>query len=375
MTAVPVVRIADIAGKRYDREPCAAIGIMIVHHYYPQRMNIGDTFIRDAIRRLLSQHRPDSRFVYFPVNQPRHGPEPFGLQGANLDRSNEEADLVVIGGSNLYECRRSGQWAVSTDVQSIRRLKKPVLLLGMGAGSRLAHVAAPHSPRSLEEITLLNEKAVGSSVRDVMTAGFLSSLGLSKHVMTGCPATFLFDEPFAFNDNRKVVIACPPARYRRRRVLFYRLIRATRKYARYCKGLGLAPVLSCQHEQDVEPARQLMARDAECFYSEDTQDYYDLFAQARWVVGYRLHAAILSLSRGIPFIPITFDLRGQGFAATYESAQWAIDATRWGLYRSLVDRTREILNRNPAPFRNFLRIRQHLRGVMDGFLAKSLAAV
>ena len=212
-------------------------------------------------------------------------------------------------------------------------------------------------------------------VRDVFTKEFLDSLGVSKHRLTGCPASFLFERDFRFNDNPVVVISFPPTRYRKHPVLFFRLIRGLRKYAKYCQGLGLRPVLACHTENDLPAARSLKPADVEPFYSENAQEYYALYQQARWVVGFRLHSSILSFTLGIPFIPIYFDVRGRSFAETYQSRGWAIDAQRWGLYRTLVRRTEEIMRKNTEPFERFLARQRHLQGEMHNFLDEALRPV
>ena len=348
---------------------------MIVHHYYPQRLNIGDSFVRDGIHKLISACRADVEFVDFPVNRPRRPGRAFGLAGENLDRSNAEADLLVVGGSNLYQCRKSGEWGVATDVESIRKLAKPLMLIGLGSGSSFMRTVRGCSEKSAAEIRLLNEVAVGSSVRDVRAGQFLDALGVTGYTLTGCPATFVFDRPFAFNGSELVVVSFPPERFRRRRLMFFRLMRTLRGYIEYCHGLGLKVALACHDQKDVPLARRLADRGAEVFYSEDTKDYYELYGRCRLGVGFRLHGSIICLSLGIPFIPLYFDMRGIAFARTYGSQQWTIDASRFGLGRILRDRTRDIFEQDRTAFEQFLARKAELRDVMERFVADCLRPV
>lgn len=342
---------------------------MIIHHYYPQRLNIGDSFVRDGIRKLISARVPDAEFVDLSVSKPRRPSGPFGLTGENVARSNAEADLVVIGGSNLYQCRKSGAWGVATDVESIRRLSPPVMLIGIGSGSSFMHTTRACSRKSAEEIQLLNHNAIGSSIRDVRTGQFLDALGVGGYTLTGCPATFVFDRPFAFNDGELVAIPFPPVRFRKRRFMFGRLMRALRKYIGYCEALGLRAVVPCHDHRDLEAARGLTGRGVEVFCSENTRDYYDLYAKCRLAVGFRLHGSIICLAMGIPFIPVYFDMRGIAFAETYDSLDRMVDGSRFGLLKALQARTRDILDGKREPFEKFLSGKRHLRGVMESFVS------
>jgi polysaccharide pyruvyl transferase WcaK-like protein len=348
---------------------------MLIHHYYPQKLNVGDTFVRDGIHRLIAEHRPDARFVDFPVNEPTPAGPPFGLIGPNLDRSNAEADLVVIGGSNLYQCRKTGQWGVTTDVQSINRLARPVMLIGLGAGSSFADRVRDCSPATAEEIRLLNRKAVGSSIRDCRTARFLDSLGVTGYRLTGCPATFVFDRPFAFNNHDTAAVSFPPVRFRRNWFMFFRLMRTLRNYLAHLRSLGLRVVLTCHNDKDVDLARRFAGDGIELFASNETKAFYDLYSRCRFVVGFRLHATIICLSLGTPFIPVGFDWRGVGFAETYDATRWMIDGSRFGLLKTLAGRTAGILAEDRAPFVEFLAGRARLRAEMTRFIADCLANV
>ena len=108
------------------------------------------------------------------------------------------------------------------------------------------------------------------------------------------------------------------------------------------------------------------------FLSSRTSDFYDLYSRCRLVVGFRLHATIICLALGVPFVPIFFDRRGEGFAETYNSARWMIDGSRFGLLKTLTARTAAILADDPAPFAEFIDRRALLRRHMTQFLADSL---
>jgi polysaccharide pyruvyl transferase WcaK-like protein len=340
---------------------------VIIHHYYPHKTNIGDLFVVDGIRKLIRERLPGSEFVDIPVNESPKA-KCFGLLGGNLDYSNSEADLIVIGGSNLYECRRNGAWGVTTDLDSIKKIQKPVMLIGLGSGSSFRRKVRGSSAQSREEICFLNKIAIGSSVRDLKSGDFLRSLGIREYTVTGCPSTFLFDNPFAFKNTDIVAISVPPARFKKYRFMFFRLISAIRKYIDYCRQIGLRPVLSCHDARDIEFAKGLQKDGVHLFYSEKTNDYYELYGMAKLVIGFRLHATIVSLSLGVPFIPVYFDIRGMSFSETYDSLKWSIDGTKFQLCRRLIRSTKDILDRKQFPFVNFLNKKQMYKDVMRSFI-------
>src|SRR6185369_2841090 len=108
--------------------------VRTVHHYFPLgSSNVGDALVAHAIRTALRRQLGALEFVSFPVNDRcKNSDQPFGLLGENLDRTNAEADLVVVGGSNLLEPRKplrpdrpkaKWHWGVCTDTDSLQRLQ------------------------------------------------------------------------------------------------------------------------------------------------------------------------------------------------------------------------------------------------------------
>ncbi len=345
---------------------------MIIHHYCPRRKNIGDDFVINGIHKQLRRHFPDATIELIPVNRPHIPAEYYGLRGPNLERSNRQADLIVIGGSNLYQCRKNGQWGVVTDLDSIKQIKKPVLLVGIGCGSSFNTIRTC-SDQSRAEMIALNQIAIGSSVRDRPTVEYLKAFGIRNMILTGCPATFVFDQPFCFRHEGPVAISVPSAEFgKKKRLAAFFLTRSVQKYIRHCRQQGFEVVLSCHHERDLPLAARL-APACPVVHSLETQPYYDLYNQARYVVGFRLHSTIISLSLGTPFIPVSFDLRGEAFVQTYQGENWNIEGFRNGLYPALIRYTQRILNQDPAPFEPYLNNRKTYRETLTRFFDDSLA--
>src|SRR5215217_4844605 len=168
---------------------------MRVHHFYPKTRNVGDHFVQRGIERMIREVVPAATFTLFNVNS-RGGDETgYGLTRANVERANREADLVIVGGSNLYEGSLRWPWGVHVEAGALERLRVPLFLLGLGTGSDFLARARRPSRRAREEIRLINERADFSGVRDAPTLKWLRDLGVSKAELTGDPATFIFKRP------------------------------------------------------------------------------------------------------------------------------------------------------------------------------------
>ena len=94
---------------------------LTVHHYYPLGTdNVGDRLVAHAAANAGAHFGP-AIFVDMPANDAYQGTDrSIGLTGANIDRSNAEADLVLVGGSNMLEPRKprrhkqpGGSWGLT----------------------------------------------------------------------------------------------------------------------------------------------------------------------------------------------------------------------------------------------------------------------
>jgi hypothetical protein len=322
-----------------------------IHHYFPLgSTNVGDRLVARAIRAAVRRHFGPAEFVDFPVNDRyRGGDRPIGLRGENLDRTNAEADLVIIGGSNLLEPRkprrgrngtRIGQWSVFTDVDSIRRLRVPVMLLGMGTGSSFAKRIRRYCPPALDEVRLLHQVAFASAVRDATTVRKLAEIGIDVPC-TGCPVTFLTDKPVEAQDPRlPLMVSFPPPRIVQR-FGGAAFMKSAMRYVQSLRDRGEHVVLTLHDSEDREPARQWAPQGIEIFGTEDEDELIARFEQSRGVIGFRLHAALLGLGLGKPVIPVGVDWRGIAFIETFDVHDLSIRALRPGQFtklRRLTDR-------------------------------------
>src|SRR5205085_10252995 len=168
---------------------------MRIHHFYPKTRNIGDHFVQQGIERMLREIVPRAAFDLFNVNAWGDDKTGYGLTRTTIARANREADLVIVGGSNLYEGNYRWRWGVHLETDALDDLCVPLFLVGIGTGSNFLSPLHKPSARAEREIRRLNDRAAFSGARDVVTRDWLHKLGVAKATLVGDPATFIFNRP------------------------------------------------------------------------------------------------------------------------------------------------------------------------------------
>lgn len=303
---------------------------MVVHHYVPFTSNVGDLFVRDGIHQRLREVFPNVRIVELPANDPhKKSGLPVGLEGVNLERTNAEADLVVVGGSNMYQ---GPDWRFATNVEAIEKLRPPLAFIGLGVGSIRGKKSRSLSERSRQEIIASHRKAIGVAVRDVDTVEFLTELGVEA-TLTGCPATFIGREPLKQGAPQRVLVSAPPERFLpkwgHKGYITGKVMQSTFKQALHTlKKSGADFDVVAQDGQDMRylpPFLESFGKKP-LYFGMETTKYLDLFRTADLVVCYRLHMAIASLGMGVPFLLVNFDQRTAAFRNTFQADDVTFDA-------------------------------------------------
>ena len=357
---------------------------MKVAHLYPKyHRNVGDHFVQRGILRLLDQRL--GRFEYTPLPTRQRGAdpnEPVGVTPESVDLLNRH-DLVVIGGSNLYEAARE-QWGVKVDLAALRRLRAPVLLIGIGGGWSFAYPSFPALPTAAAvEIRELHGMACGSSVRDLLTARLLRAHAIGPCTLTGCPATYLASE--VLRPARGGVVGVPflprrmyaaasadPRRWRnpthmRRRsatVFFLKLLSRLRT-------VGHDVRILVHDAADLPLANELLAGDF--FFSEEPERLFEAIGQCDVIVGFRLHASIAALGLGIPPIPILLDGRNAAFVETFGMSEHAVSIDPASV-EMVMQRVDLALGSSRSLWQPAFERRDVLRKAMSEFVDSSLAA-
>lgn len=354
---------------------------LIAHHYFPLGSdNIGDHLVAHAIRHALARHLGPVRFVDMPVNDRyRNGDRSIGLLGENVDRTNSEADLVVVGGSNLLEPRRprrekpgrtNWSWGVFTNDESLARLAPPVLLLGMGTGSDFGKSIRPYSQTAIPQIRKLHEQAIASAVRDQTTVDRLAEIGVHT-TCTGCPVTFLTNRPVAKADSSlPLLVSLPPSRILKR-ITGRLFMSGAVRYVRWLEAQGVPIVVTLHETNDLAVARQYLPKSVEVFYTEDVDELIARYEQSQGVVGFRLHAALLGLGLGKPVLPVGVDWRGQAFVETFGLQRISIRPGRLGQFRKLRACTEQLLAGDAELITLLSEAKAHFGSRYEAFLSRA----
>ncbi len=326
---------------------------MRIHHFYPRTKNIGDHFVQRGIERMIRRIVPDATFELFNVNNRGEDKSDYGLTQSAVERSNREADLIVVGGSNLYEGSHRWRWGVHLEVEALKNLQVPLFLLGIGSGSNFASPLHHPSRRARSEIQLLNDYAAFSGVRDVITFDWLQQLGISKAKLMGDPATFIFNQPPRDNCDGHILITMPPRRFWTSMRQFWTvhvrgraMFRALVALARTLLEEGHKIVVACNDPIDLPTAESLFDGwlPGVVVCPETPEKYFQLLSSSRAVVSARLHTAVVAFSLGIPSLLMDVDQRTHGFVKTYQLERWSVVPTLSGLEARLREHTDKVLS-------------------------------
>lgn len=356
---------------------------MKIAHVFPKYdTNTGDHFVQLGILRLLRERLKE--FEYLPLSNKRDCPdpsEPVGITRESLPSING-CDVLVIGGSNLYEVA-NGRWGVVVDPEALDALKVPVLLIGIGSGWSFAYPRFPALPEPVAgQIRRLHERALGSSVRDDLTARVLARHGIGPVTVTGCPAGFLGREPLRPVGRGVVGIPFLPRRMHAAASLSHAAkgnptYRRRRQMTRFFLGLlesvrseGLEARVLVHDAADLPLANRLVGRD--CVYERDAGRMLDAIRECDVIVGFRLHSCIAGLGFGIPAIPVLADGRNAAFAETFHLLEHSVPLDPASVSIA-TERIHMALGPARSAWSGSIARRDELFGIMGTFLEKAFS--
>ena len=358
---------------------------MLIHHFYPRTQNIGDHFVQRGISAMIRRLVPDATFQLFDVNSRGRDKSAYGLTQSAIERANDEADLVIVGGSNLYEGGFGWPWGVHLDPAALTQLRVPLFLLGIGTGSRFASALHKPSTRAKREITLLNELATLSGARDVATLDWLKELGVTNAKLMGDPATFVFNRPLQDKNSGHVLVVMAPSRiasskrqpwkaHTRGGAVFRALAGITRQLLQH----GQKVIVVCNDPKDLPLAQQFFAgwlpNGVIC--PQAPEEYFQLLSESRAVISGRLHTAVVAFSLGIPFLLIDVDGRTNGFVKTYQLERWAVNASDPGIAERLSDQASRLLRGDEyANWQSLIERRNQMESVAISLLHEALDSI
>jgi polysaccharide pyruvyl transferase WcaK-like protein len=361
---------------------------MRIHHFYPRTNNIGDHFVQRGIELMVRRINPEATFELFNINSRGGEKIDYGLTQRAVERANREADLIIVGGSNLYEGSYRWRWGIHLEVGALENLRVPLFLLGVGSGSNLASPLHNPSSRAKSEIKLLNDYAAFSGARDVITFDWLQQLGISKAKLTGDPATFIFNRPQRSNDDGHdghILITVPPRRFWASKLQFWNvrvlgraMFRALAAVTRTLLEEGHKVVVACNDPMDLPVAESLfegwLPGGVVC--PETPEEYFRLLSNSRAVVAGRLHTAVVAFSLGIPFLVMDVDQRTHGFVKTYQLEGWSVVPSLSGIETRLREVTDKLLSgEDSQSWNSFIEKRDNMHARAMNLLEEALRSI
>ncbi|MCI0380739.1 MAG: polysaccharide pyruvyl transferase family protein [Gemmataceae bacterium] len=350
-----------------------------VHHYYPVGThNSGDALVAHALRQTVRRYFGPAEFVDVPASSRYRGAErALGLCRDNIHWSNSEADLVLIGGSNMLEpskprAAHAVNLPLQIDCDALHGLRRPLLLAGMGTGSGFGSRIRRYSPKAQRALRVLFDKALASAVRDVTTVRKLADIGVATRCV-GCPVTFLTDRPIRHEPCAgPLLVAFPPARILNK-FLGPAFMRLAMKFVAWLRSLGVPLVVTLHESSDQDAARAWVPAGVALFHTEDLEVLIRRFEACRGVVGFRLHAALLGLGLGKPVAPVGVDWRGLGFIETFHLYDLAIRPFRFGQLSKLKRVVQRLLDGDAELVARQDQAKTHFRRLYETFFEEAAA--
>jgi polysaccharide pyruvyl transferase WcaK-like protein len=350
-----------------------------IHHYHPMgTRNSGDDLVVRALRQALTRRLGACAFTSIPaVERGLERGVAHGLCLENVQRSNREADLIVVGGSNMLEPRKARHGEdcnipLHLETEALRRLEKPLLLAGMGTGSSFGKRIKKYSAKAQANLRLLFSIAGTHAVRDVTTQRCLAEIGVATEC-TGCPVTFLTDRAVAAQDeSRPLLVSFPPGRIVQR-FLGARFMRLAMKYVAWLKSEGVPLIVTMHEASDQSVIKNWLPSGTEVFFTEDLNDLVCRFEESRGVIGFRLHAGLLGLGLGKPIIPVGVDWRGLAFIETGNLHDLSVRPFRLFQLAKLKRLTRLLLDQDSGFLKRLNDVKQSLRTRHEAFFDRAVA--
>jgi polysaccharide pyruvyl transferase WcaK-like protein len=359
---------------------------MRIHHFYPRTLNIGDHFVQKGITEMIRRITPEATFELFDVNRRGQDKTDYGLTQRAVERANQEADLIIIGGSNLYEGGFRWPWGVRLEPNALKKLRVPLFLLGVGTGSNFDSPLHKPSARAKAEIRLLNDYATFSGARDTLTLEWLHDLGVTKAKLLGDPASFIFNySSQPRNHGGHILITIPPRRMWASKRQFWKVRQSGRPIFEALVSLtrtllekGEQVVVACNDPFDLPVAQKLFGTwlPVPVVCPATPEEYFRLLSESQLVISGRLHTAVVALSFGIPFLLLDVDGRTHGFLETYELEPWSVKPSRSGVGGRLHKQTEFLLSENGSPaWRSRIEKRDQIYSVAMALLSSALKAI
>ena len=255
--------------------------------------NAGDDLIVNAIQRITT-----GTFTKFPLLQTLTDPQ--------IEEINQQ-DAVIICGTNLYQTQFN--CALTPDI--IRKIKVPILPLGIGASAAVGH-RIKMDKLGVKAVRMIHEQCNLGSVRDPASLEFVRYIGVKNARLTGCPVLFHSMRTPNFTLEEKPIALS----------IRHRLLHIDESWGSVQDQMlvdictEFSPKLIAQSPYDIEKGKLLADRYKLPFLMDPDwrcTAMLDVVKSCSRTVGLRLHLGMLFLSYGKPAILFATDTRTTEF--------------------------------------------------------------
>ncbi|KUL93036.1 hypothetical protein DK26_25095 [Bosea sp. WAO] len=300
-----------------------------INHYH----NIGDAFVFDSSLKLLNFEKLEE----LPITR---------IDPQQIDRLNAEFDYVFLRGSNYVHAEMN--WSRTAEV--LRRLKLPVIALGIGAQAPVSG-KLELSEDSKTVLKLIADSTASVGVRGTYSAEVMNELGIRNVRIIGCPTAFRNNRPDlairlpALDTVKQVGVTL-------RREVSKHYAKDIKRYLNVHRDLVKAMAerfeVTLMSQGEVEEKKLALGTPEQkqegmaalrengwatawyldermdalyrdrLFYSDVVAEYEQLVRRLDLVLGYRLHGNLMALANGTPSIYFTYDSRTVEFAETFK---------------------------------------------------------
>lgn len=276
------------------------------------KKNVGDFFIRDRAKKLLTFLRTDRKLIELPS---------WESLDEHIDMVNNSKALIIMGGPGAVSCFYPKGYLLLSNIEN---LKVPFVLLGSGSYEKIYSSFFKKNFTFCTKTKKLLSKKYFISTRDDFSNELFTDNNI-KSTMSGCP-TFYNIECLGNNlniTNNKKIVFTPPANmiFKNQSIdLMIKLRKQFPTYKIFCsfnRGFKADKYTTKTFEYAikdiVDKARELDFIISDTSYDLSKLDYYN---ECDFHVGYRLHSHIHFISRRAPSFLISEDSRSYGHMET-----------------------------------------------------------
>jgi polysaccharide pyruvyl transferase WcaK-like protein len=238
-----------------------------------------------------------------------------------IKQLNQEASILIIAGGGLYSnCDTSSGWYFPCKSELIKEIKVPIVLLGIGCNNHLQYdIFGELSNKAKKNITLINNVATISSVRDKRTYDTLKDLGIETHSIILDPACFLSINQKIKKEKRVTINIAQHApslgrfdgdnEIRNKNIDYFTTICEYLKSKKYkVVFIALDPL-----EQSLIIDLQKRFPDLEYLNTSNINKILEEYAKCEFSIGMKMHSNILSFATNTPFISVYYDEKSVEF--------------------------------------------------------------